>query len=787
VIGRTISHYRILAKLGEGGMGVVYRAEDTKLKRTVALKFLPPELTRDVQAKTRFVHEAQAASALDHPNVCTIHEIGEAEDGQLFFVMACYEGETLKERLVHGPLPLAKALEITQQVGRGLARAHDHGIVHRDIKPANIFLTTDGQVKILDFGLAKLKDQTRVTRTGSTVGTFAYMSPEQVRGTPVDQRTDVWALGVLLYEMLTGQLPFAGETEPAVLYAILNEEPRPLNVQQIFLPSGLMAVIHRALAKDPDKRYPSVVPLMADLESVYPPHATSMVADVAPSRPRRWSQRGPWTVAGILGGVLLLLAILFGTGRIRPSGDRTVTAVPSAIQSLAVLPFTNLMKDKTQDYFVDGMHEALITSLSRIGKLRVISRTSVMRYRGADKPIPEIARELDVDAIVEGSVMRVGDEVRITAQLIASDTDEHLWADSYDRDLVHVLAMLDEVARAITLEIRTTLESPRDSPPTTEPTVNPDAYEAWLRGRHLLAQFQGGQARQSLAHFEGALAIDPEFAPAHSSLGAAYLFLVVTGAEMPEEAAHLARVHALRALELDPDLDEALAVLGYTEFYFDWDWENAVGKFKRALEINPNNAVAYHGLADYWALKGDHDESERLVRRGWQCDPFSRLASGPVIGHLFMARRYEEMIAAAENLLADDPGFTLVYYWISRAHWELGRHVEAIADLRKRGSAYADTLAAVMERGLNKSGPRGTMRTVAQWLEARAETTSVDPSDIARAHAQAGEADLAFAWIDRALEKRDPFLIHLVMDPRLDDLRGDPRFAAMLRRMGLEH
>ncbi len=387
MIGQTISHYRILEKLGGGGMGVVYKAEDTKLKRTVALKFLPPDLTRDPEAKERFIHEAQAASALDHNNICNIHEIGETDDGQLFIAMACYEGETLKKKIEHEQLPMDKAIDIAIQIAQGLQEAHEHGIVHRDIKPANIIITNDGVAKILDFGLAKFAGQAKLTKTGSTVGTAAYMSPEQARGLDVDHRTDIWSLGVVLFEMLTGKLPFRGDHEAAMLYTIVHEEPAQVLEHRLDIPVGLALTVSRALQKEPKERYQSMRELFNDLKSVSTP------------------------------GIQL----------------------PKQEKSIVVLPFDNLSPDPDQEYFSDGLTEEIISDLSNVRALRVISRSSAMTFKGTKKKIPDIAREVNVQYVLEGSVRKAGNSLRITAQLLDAQKDAHLWAEKYSGTLMEWL------------------------------------------------------------------------------------------------------------------------------------------------------------------------------------------------------------------------------------------------------------------------------------------------------------------------------------------------------------
>jgi TolB-like protein/predicted Ser/Thr protein kinase len=530
MIGKTISHYKILEKLGQGGMGTVYMAEDTKLDRTVALKFLTSQAVGEEDEKARFVHEAKAAAALSHPNVCHVYEIDESE-GQTFIAMEYLEGQTLKEKINAGPLNLKRALELAIEIAGGLKEAHEAGIVHRDIKPANIMITTKGRTKITDFGLAKLTGGTKLTKTQTTLGTAPYMSPEQARGEETDRRTDIWSLGVVIYEMACGLRPFRGDYEPAVIYSILNERQEPLTALRTGVPVELERIVDKSLAKSPDERYQQVADMLVDLKGVVKrlessergragtgaeaarsapvarpeaagattagpqsegarsaqearPEAASQAAPrpsaTATDRPRL--SRPTWYVGA---AVLIVALVIAGMNlfRERPAQAPTGPIDPDIIDSIAVLPLENISGDPTEDYFVAGMHEALITDLSRIGALRVISRTSVMRYKDTDKAVPEIARELDVDAIVEGSVMRVGDQVRITAQLIRAATDEHLWAENYDRELSNVLGLLSEVAQEIAGEIEVALSGEDKAQLADSGPVVPEAYDAYLRGQ----------------------------------------------------------------------------------------------------------------------------------------------------------------------------------------------------------------------------------------------------------------------------------------------------------------
>ncbi|MEE9190303.1 MAG: serine/threonine-protein kinase, partial [Candidatus Neomarinimicrobiota bacterium] len=459
MIGKNISHYKILEKLGEGGMGDVYKAEDTKLKRIVALKFLPLELTRDQDMKKRFIHEARAASALDHPNICAIHEIDETEEEQLFICMGYYEGHTVEEKTKQGPLEIDEALDITIQIAQGLDKAHKKKIVHRDIKSANIIITTDGVTKIVDFGIAKLAGQTRVTKDGTSLGTASYMSPEQTLGKEVDHRTDIWSLGVVLYEMLTGSTPFQGDYEQAVVYSIMNEEQKPLTGLRTGIPMELERIVNKALAKEPNERFQHLDELIVDLNHVKnEPVKEKTEKQVAPPPPPTpaglkpvWKQPALIMVSAFVLIVVIVGLLIFG-------GKTDGPASRLGDKSIAVLPFTSISRTEENEIFSDGMHDDILTQLSKIGDLKVIARTSVMQYKNTNLRISDIGKELGVASILEGSVRRAGDKIRIVAQLIKTNTEEHLWAETYDRDYADIFAIQSDVAQKIALALKATLD-----------------------------------------------------------------------------------------------------------------------------------------------------------------------------------------------------------------------------------------------------------------------------------------------------------------------------------------
>jgi len=785
VIGQTVSHYRITRELGAGGMGVVYEAIDTRLDRTVALKFLPPGSTSDPDAKARFVQEAKAASALDHPNVCIIHEIGETEDGHMFMVMACYEGETLKDRISRGPLPIDEAVAITRQIAEGLAKAHDREIVHRDIKPANIFLTSDGLVKILDFGLAKLAKSLDITRTGTTLGTIGYMSPEQARGGDSDHRTDLWCLGAVLYEMVTGRLPFPGDHGQAVIYSILNDDPEPVTGLRTGVPMELEQLIHRCLEKIPGARYQTAGDLASDLGRIEGLGASAvslkpaMGGKTGPRLGRSWAMVAG-SVATVVVGAVLIFGLNLGNLRDRLVGQET----PGSIRSLVVLPFDNMMGDAEQDFFVEGMHEALITELSRIGTVRVISRTTAMYYRQTDKSIPEIARELDVDAVVEGSVLRVGGRVRITAQLIRGDNDEHLWAEDYDRDLQDILNLLSDVARSIAGEIDVALTPREKEHLDSERTVAPETYELYLRGLHHLHQFTEQDALQARRYFQQAISADPNFAWAHAGLSGAFIVYTIVGDLPPGDLYQQARDAAQRALELDPDNGGAHTVLGFVNMYADWDWAAAEREFNLALEQDPNNGDALHGLSSVLTIHGRFEEAADMVLRARLYDPYSYLRNLPVWINLVIAHRYEEAITEVERWREFSGNPRMGWYWLFCAFRELGRDEDAMVELRHSSTGRDSKARPALEKAYTESGVKGAALVCAERLADLSQHEHLDPISISFYFAMAGDIDKTIHWLEKAYEDRAPAL-NLLAQPALDPYRADPRFRDLMDRFGI--
>ena len=779
MIGQTVSHYKILSKLGEGGMGVVYKAEDLKLHRFVALKFLPPHVSDD-DATQRFVNEAHAVSALDHPNICAIHEIDQTPEGQMFIVMPCYEGASLQAMVKQGPLDLDRAVDIASQAAKGLAKAHEKGIIHRDVKPGNILVTSDGLTKIVDFGLAKLATQTRLTRTGTTVGTVMYMSPEQAKGEETDQRSDIWSLGVVLYEMVTGSPPFRGEHEQAIIYSIINQMAEPVGRLLPEAPKGLEQILSKALAKSPSDRYQRMSELAADLDLLKESFRME-AAKVGTAARRRASRPRVWVGFGVVIAAVVL-AIFLGKTYFSKPQEKPIT-------SIAVLPLRNLSADPGQDYFSDGMTEAIIKELSQIKALRVISMTSVMRYKNTQKTIPDIAHELGIDAVVEGSVLRADHDVRITAQLIAVHPEKHIWADDFTRTLENVMVLQSEVAQAIAREIKVAVTPQESARLAASRPVNPEAHEAYLKGNYFWGGMNVRNWHKSIEYFQQAIDKDSTYALAYAGMAKAYDTLGSMNAMRPRDAWPKVRAYAEKALALDPSLAEGMLLMADVTFASDWDIKGAEAYYKRAIELDPNLALAHYWYGFYLTCLGRFDEGIPEMKHGLHLDPLATPMMGSIARAYAIAGEYDSAfvyVQRAEEIDSNHPFIPNAKSWIYVLQ---GKYAEAIEEGKKAVSGKAplpfsfESLAAAYAL----SGQTDKARETLAELFGSIGDGYYSPAFIATIYCALGDREKVLEYLEKAVEERDLSVVSpAYIPPWCDFVKSDPRYHEIMKKVGVE-
>jgi serine/threonine-protein kinase len=801
--GTKLGRYEIRAQLGAGGMGEVYLAEDTQLGRRVAIKLLPTETISNEHARKRLVREARAAAKLDHPTICSVYEVGE-EGGHSFIVMQYLEGETLDTRMTRKPLEMKESLTIASQVADALSEAHAHGIIHRDIKPSNIILTPRGQAKVMDFGLARMttgatdseaETQSLLTTPGAVIGTVPYMSPEQVRGESLDARSDIFSFGVTLYEMLSGRQPFASESAAATASAILTHEPPPLARFAPDVPEELQRIVRKCLEKDREQRYQSARDLAIDLENIRRQDESARVQllsedrlpaksgapGVAASAKRpmtfaSWRVLVPVAAMVVLVGAGLVYMLLF---------RRAPGASVLQIKSLAVLPLENLSGDPAQEYFADGMTEALTSDLAQIRALKVISRTSVMQYKGARKPTPQIARELGVDGVVAGSVAREGNEVRVTVHLIHGATDQDLWTNNYNRQLRSILALQSEVAQAIAAEIKVALTPEEKNRLTSTRVVNPEAHEAYLKGRYYLNKALTEEGiRKALEYFQQALDKDPTYAPGYAGLADCYSalpdFYLAPSETMPK-----AKQAAVKALELDETLAEAHNSLAFVSFIYDWDFVAAEREFKRAIELNPSEAPDHESYAIYLAAMGRFPEAMSEAKRAQELDPLSVATNAGPAYQLQWARQYDESIRQLHKVIDMEPNFWPAHMHLGLAYEGSGKFREAATELEKARQLSDSPLVLAMLGGVYAvSGRRAEAMKVLEELKKQAKQRFVCPYETGTVYVGLGETEEAFKWLEKGYQERSQCMVWTKTDPRLDPIRSDPRLADLMRRLG---
>ncbi len=783
--GTRLGPYEILAPLGAGGMGEVYRARDTRLKREVAVKVLPESYSQDPERLRRFEQEALAASALNHPNILTIHDFG-SENGAPYVVSELLEGQTLREALSKAPFPEKKAVDYGVQIANGMAAAHEKGIVHRDLKPDNVFVTKEGPVKILDFGLAKLTHPERkteppieaptftaVTDPGVIMGTVGYMSPEQVKGQPADPRSDVFSFGAVLYEMLAGKRAFSRPSSAETMSAILRDEPPPLSPETV--PTPLANVVSRCLEKAPASRFQSARDLAFALKESSGIHSTVKITQPKPAMNKA------------LPAAIALLAIAIAVIGFNRKGirERLTPSATIRVNSLAVLPLQNLSGDKEQDYFADAMTEALTSSLAQIRSLKVISRFSAMQYKESKKPLKEIARELGVDAVVEGTTTREGDRVRITAQLIQGETDLNLWSKSYERELGDVLTLQDEIARTIATQIEAELTQDEKSRLARKRPIAPKAYEAYLRGRFFMDEGGEKGMQSALDQFNKALEIQSDYAAPYAGISTCYALMPFFTSQSPVDAFPKARTAAEKSVELDDTLPEAHAALAYIRAYYEWDWQAAEKEFRKALDLRPNFADAHFSYSRFLAAAGRMNEAIAEIKKAEELDPRELELKANTAILAYFEGRNDDALKALQELTKTDPELAIAHWGIGLSYEQKGMAKEALASIQEAMKlSKSRRFSSSMAHAQARFGQPAQARQILTKFKEDARKAYVPSYYFALVHTALGEKDSAFEWLERSYQERSTLLAYLRIDPRLAPLRADPRFSDLVRRMG---
>ena len=771
MVGKVVSHYKIVGHLGGGGMGVVYKAEDTKLKRTVALKFLPPSLTTDHKAKERFICEAQASSSLQHNNICNVHDIDETPDGQLFIVMDFYEGETLKKKIEYGPLKTDEAIDIAIQVAHGLTKAHEHGIVHRDIKPANIIFTTDGVAKIVDFGLAKLSGRTILTKSGTTLGTVAYMSPEQAKGELVDQRTDIWSLGVMLYEMITGRLPFRGDYDQAIIYQTLNAEPEPVGTQRPETPVELQRIITKAMQKDPRERYQQVETMCTDLQSL-----KSGSGSRTPTQP--WLTRSRWKEPKFVRNAGLVVAFVL----LVVAGIVLLSPRPAAIDSVALLPFANATGDSTLEYLCDGLTESLINRFSQLPQLRVIARTTAFSFKGKEQDPRTVGRALNVRGVLTGKIVQRGDLLTIQADLVDAREGTQIWGERYNRKVTDILALQEEIAEQISDRLRLKLSGEEQRRFTRSFTQDTEAYHLYLKGRYWSERLTQEGFDKAVGYFNQAIERDPAYALAYAGMADAY-YWVSNMYLPPREAMEKSRAAAMRALERDSLLSEVHLSLALVKMAYDFNWSGTEVEFRRAIELNPGFAGAHFWFGRYLTFMSRYDEGTAELQKAHRLDPLSPFINIEMGLPAFFMRRYEEALENARKAVEMNPSFYFAHYVLGDQYLQKGDHSSAIAEFQ---AALRLDDSPVVLAGLGRAYAAAGETTRADSILQELSTRPYPPPyDIALIYSSMGKKDRAIELLQQAYEERNDQVIWLKGDPRVDPLRSDSRFKMLIRKLGL--